>query len=60
VYAASLGTWSNRVLKIDVPSLSHNTTVQKYVYLLAIPNCEEREEKCCGKYPHGKILLNFI
>lgn len=45
VCAASFGTWNNRVLKIDVPALPHNTTVQKYVYLLAIPNCEEREEK---------------
>lgn len=43
--AASLGVWSNIILKIDVPSLPHNTTVQKYVYLLAIPNCEKTEEK---------------
>lgn len=42
---ASLGIWSNTVLKIDVPSLPRNTTVQKYVYLLAIPNCEKREGK---------------
>lgn len=43
--AASLGIWSNTILKIDVPSLPHNTTVQKYVYLLVFPNCEKREEK---------------
>lgn len=43
--AASSGIWSNAILKIDVPSLPHNTTVQKYVYLLAIPNCERREGK---------------
>lgn len=57
--AASLGIWSSTVLKIDAPSLPHNTTVQKYVYLLAIPNCEKKK-KCCRKFPHGIILLNFI
>lgn len=48
--AASLGIWSSTVLKIDVPSLPHSTTVQKYVYLLAIPNCEK--EKNAGGNSH--------